>query len=68
VLQAETAPFGITVIIVEPSGFDTDWAGSSMIIRDIPDAYAETVGAVNTRLRHSPDGPAGDPARRCFRR
>jgi NAD(P)-dependent dehydrogenase (short-subunit alcohol dehydrogenase family) len=63
VLQAETAPFGITVIIVEPSGFDTDWAGSSMIIRDIPDAYAETVGAVNTRLRHSPDGPAGDPVR-----
>jgi NAD(P)-dependent dehydrogenase (short-subunit alcohol dehydrogenase family) len=63
VLQAETAPFGITVIIVEPSGFNTDWAGSSMIIRDIPDAYAETVGAVNTRLRHSPDGPAGDPVR-----
>jgi NAD(P)-dependent dehydrogenase (short-subunit alcohol dehydrogenase family) len=63
VLQAETAPFGITVIIVEPSGFDTDWAGSSMIIRDIPDAYAETVGAVNTLLRHSPDGPAGDPVR-----
>jgi NAD(P)-dependent dehydrogenase (short-subunit alcohol dehydrogenase family) len=63
VLQAETAPFGIKVIIVEPSGFNTDWAGSSMIIRDIPDAYAETVGAVNTRLRHNPDGPAGDPVR-----
>jgi NAD(P)-dependent dehydrogenase (short-subunit alcohol dehydrogenase family) len=63
VLQAETAPFGITVIVVEPSGFNTDWAGSSMIIRDIPDAYAETVGAVNTRLRHSPGGPAGDPVR-----
>jgi NAD(P)-dependent dehydrogenase (short-subunit alcohol dehydrogenase family) len=63
VLQAETAPFGIKVIVVEPSGFKTDWAGSSMIIRDIPDAYAETVGTVNTRLRHNPDGPAGDPVR-----
>jgi hypothetical protein len=57
------APFGIKVIVVEPSGFKTDWAGSSMIIRHIPAAYAQTVGAINTRLRRSPDGPAGDPAR-----
>jgi NAD(P)-dependent dehydrogenase (short-subunit alcohol dehydrogenase family) len=63
VLQAETAPFGVKVIVVEPSGFKTDWAGSSMIIRDIPEAYAETVGAVNTQLRRSSDGPAGDPVR-----
>jgi hypothetical protein len=51
------------VVVVEPSGFKTDWAGSSMIIRDIPEAYAQTVGAVNTRLRQNPDGPAGDPVR-----
>ncbi len=63
VLQAETAPFGVKVTVVEPSGFATDWAGSSMIIRDVPEAYAQTVGAVNTRLRQSPDGPAGDPVR-----
>jgi NAD(P)-dependent dehydrogenase (short-subunit alcohol dehydrogenase family) len=63
VLQAETAPFGVKVIVVEPSGFKTDWAGSSMIIRDIPEAYAATVGAVNTRLRQNPAGPAGDPVR-----
>jgi NAD(P)-dependent dehydrogenase (short-subunit alcohol dehydrogenase family) len=63
VLQAETAPFGVKVIVIEPSGFRTDWAGSSMIIRDIPAAYAATVGAVNTRLRQNPDGPAGDPVR-----
>ena len=63
VLRAETAPFGVKVIIVEPSGFKTDWAGSSMIIHDIPEAYAQTVGAVNTRLRQSPGGPAGDPVR-----
>src|ERR1700685_4264646 len=59
VLQAETAPFGVKGMVVEPSGFKTDWAGSSMIIRDIPDPYAETVGAVNTRLRQNTGGPAG---------
>jgi len=63
VLRAETAPFGVKVIVVEPSGFKTDWAGSSMIVRDIPAAYASTVGAMNTRVRQNPDGPPGDPVR-----
>jgi NAD(P)-dependent dehydrogenase (short-subunit alcohol dehydrogenase family) len=63
VLAAETAPFGVQVIVVEPSGFRTDWAGSSMIIRDIPEEYAETVGAINRRVRQNPDGPPGDPER-----
>jgi NAD(P)-dependent dehydrogenase (short-subunit alcohol dehydrogenase family) len=63
VLQAETAPFGVRVIVVEPSGFATDWAGSSMIIRDIPEDYATTVGAINTRIRQNPAGPPGDPDR-----
>ena len=56
VLAAETAPFGVRVIVVEPSGFKTDWAGSSMIIRDIPEAYAGTVGAINRRVRQNPAG------------
>ncbi|MFF7633106.1 SDR family NAD(P)-dependent oxidoreductase [Kitasatospora sp. NPDC008050] len=63
VLRAELAPFGIKVLVVEPSGFRTDWAGPSMTVRDIPDAYAETVGAVNARLRQNSEGPAGDPVR-----
>jgi NAD(P)-dependent dehydrogenase (short-subunit alcohol dehydrogenase family) len=63
VLQAETRPFGVRVMVVEPSGFRTDWAGSSMIVHDIPEDYASTVGAVNDRIRQSPEGPAGDPAR-----
>jgi len=63
VLRAETAPFGVKVIVVEPSGFKTDWAGSSMIVRDVPEAYAATVGAMNTRMRQNPAGPAGDPVR-----
>ena len=63
VLQAETAPFGVKVLVVEPSGFRTDWAGSSMTVGDIPDVYAATVGTMNHRIRQNPDGPAGDPAR-----
>ncbi|MFC7674468.1 SDR family NAD(P)-dependent oxidoreductase [Mycolicibacterium sp. GCM10028919] len=62
VLQAETAPFGIKVVVVEPSGFATDWAGSSMTIDDIPDRYAATVGAMNA-IRTSAAVTAGDPAR-----
>ena len=63
VLQAETAPFGVKVMVVEPSGFRTDWAGSSMTVHDIPEAYAPTVGAMHSRVRQSTDGPAGDPMR-----
>ena len=63
VLQAETAPFGVKVMVVEPSGFRTDWAGSSMTVHDIPEAYAPTVGVMNSRVRQSTAGPAGDPAR-----
>ncbi len=63
VLQAETAPFGVRVMVVEPSGFRTDWAGPSMTVHDIPEAYAPTVGVMNSRVRQSAAGPAGDPAR-----
>jgi NAD(P)-dependent dehydrogenase (short-subunit alcohol dehydrogenase family) len=62
VLQTETAPFGIKVLVVEPSGFATDWAGSSMEVADIPDHYVDTVGAMNS-VRDSDAITAGDPAR-----
>ena len=64
VLRAETAPFGVKVIVVEPSGFKTDWAGSSMIVRDIPEAYTETVGAINQRVRQNPPARRRPRARR----
>jgi NAD(P)-dependent dehydrogenase (short-subunit alcohol dehydrogenase family) len=63
VLAAETAPFGIRTMVVEPSGFATDWAGSSMTIHDIPDDYDATIGVMQRRFRANPAGPAGDPAR-----
>lgn len=62
-LSVETAPFGIRVMVVEPSGFRTDWAGSSMGVADVPAGYDQTVGSMTKRMRESADGPAGDPAR-----
>ena len=63
VLAVETAPFGVQVMVVEPSGFATDWAGSSMTIHDIPADYDATIGAIHRLMRASTSGPAGDPER-----
>ncbi|MFC4244832.1 SDR family NAD(P)-dependent oxidoreductase [Gryllotalpicola reticulitermitis] len=63
VLAVETAPFGIRVMVVEPSGFATDWAGSSMTVADISADYESTVGAMNSRMRQTGSRPAGDPRR-----
>ena len=63
VLQTETAPFGIRLLVVEPSGFATDWAGSSMEVAEVPEQYASTVGAMNTMRAGSSAITAGDPAR-----
>jgi NAD(P)-dependent dehydrogenase (short-subunit alcohol dehydrogenase family) len=62
VLAAETAPFGIRYVVVEPGGFATDWAGSSMQIHDVAPEYAATVGAV-VRMLSGPVSAAGDPKR-----
>jgi NAD(P)-dependent dehydrogenase (short-subunit alcohol dehydrogenase family) len=61
VLAAETAPFGIRYLVVEPGGFATDWAGASMDVHDVPEEYQATVGAVASLVRGG--GPAGDPDR-----
>ncbi|GGM64344.1 SDR family NAD(P)-dependent oxidoreductase [Dactylosporangium sucinum] len=62
VLAAETAPFGIRYLVVEPGGFDTDWSGPSMQIQDIPAEYDATVGAM-ARLMNTPAVRIGDPKR-----
>ncbi len=62
-LAVETAPFGVKVVVVEPSGFATDWAGSSMTIHDIPADYDATIGVMHWRIRASSAGAAGDSAR-----
>ncbi|MFD8481736.1 SDR family NAD(P)-dependent oxidoreductase [Kitasatospora sp. NPDC059673] len=63
VLAAETAPFGIRYLVVEPSGFATDWAGASMTAYPVPEEYEQTVGAMNRRMRQGGPGAAGDPVR-----
>ena len=62
VLAVETAPFGVKVIVVEPSGFATDWAGSSMTVHEIPADYDGTIGAMHRRMRRNP-AARGDLAR-----
>ena len=62
VLAAETAPFGIRYLVVEPGGFATDWAGSSMEVNDIPQDYSQTVGAMAELLRRG-TSQVGDPDR-----
>ncbi|MEV0210908.1 SDR family NAD(P)-dependent oxidoreductase [Streptomyces sp. NPDC050788] len=63
VLAVETAPFGVRVMVVEPSGFATDWAGSSMTVQPVPAEYEDTVGLMNRRMRQNDAGAAGDPQR-----
>lgn len=63
-LQKEVAPLGIKVIIVQPSGFRTDWAGRSAneATNKIKD-YAETAGANQSSIRGYSGNQPGDPVR-----
>jgi NAD(P)-dependent dehydrogenase (short-subunit alcohol dehydrogenase family) len=63
-LQKELQPLGIKVMIVEPSGFRTDWAGRSAneATSAIAD-YAETAGANQATIRGYSGNQPGDPVR-----
>jgi NAD(P)-dependent dehydrogenase (short-subunit alcohol dehydrogenase family) len=63
-LRQEVEPLGIKVMLVEPSGFRTDFAGrsgteSKLQISD----YEATSGKVRAGLRTHSDKEAGDPVR-----
>ena len=63
-LQKEVAPLGIKVVIVQPSGFRTDWAGRSA--NDAPNKiadYAETAGANQSSIRGYSGSQPSDPVR-----
>lgn len=63
-LQKEVAPLGIKVVIVQPSGFRTDWAGRSANDAPIKIAdYAETAGANQSNIRGYSGNQPGDPVR-----
>ena len=63
-LWQEVEPLGIKVMLVEPSGFRTDWAGrsASESKRQIDD-YASTAGAWRAQIRGSSGKQPGDPVR-----
>jgi NAD(P)-dependent dehydrogenase (short-subunit alcohol dehydrogenase family) len=61
VLAKEVAPLGIKVTIIEPGGFRTDWAGSSMTVHDFHEAYEQTVGVMNSYRAGAV--ALGDPAK-----
>lgn len=63
-LAAEVKPFGISVTIVEPSAFRTDFTVRSLhtTASKIPD-YASTAGAVIGNLTQNADKHKGDPKR-----
>jgi NAD(P)-dependent dehydrogenase (short-subunit alcohol dehydrogenase family) len=60
-LAQEVAPFGVHVTLIEPGGFDTDWAGPSAKHADPLPAYDELRAAVNAERQHRWAAP-GDPA------
>lgn len=65
-LAQEVEPLGIKVVLVEPSAFATDWAGSSAA-EVTPEAeitdYALTAGAQRQTFRDGAGKEDGDPAR-----
>ena len=63
VLAKETSSFGVKVTIIEPGGFRTDWAGSSMEVADYGTDYETTVAALARYLRRMTGSEAGDPDR-----
>lgn len=63
-LAKETAPLGIKVTIVCPSGFRTDWAGRSANEDPIEiEDYKETAGLNRDNIRNKSGKQAGDPQR-----
>ncbi|MEO8937526.1 MAG: hypothetical protein ABI277_13705 [Burkholderiaceae bacterium] len=57
-------PLGIRVMVVEPSGFRTDWAGrSANESKHQIDDYMATAGNVRIAVRASSGHQPGDPVR-----
>jgi NAD(P)-dependent dehydrogenase (short-subunit alcohol dehydrogenase family) len=63
-LWQEVEPMGIKVLLVEPSGFRTDWAGRSANESKVQiDDYAKTAGEWRSEIRADSGQQPGDPVR-----
>ena len=63
-LWQEVEPLGIRVMLVEPSGFRTDWAGrSANESKNVIADYAATAGTWRREVRASSGHQPGDPVR-----
>ena len=60
-IAQELKPLGIKLTIVEPSGFRTDWGGSSMHYAAPMDAYEPSVGLLRKHIERNVGREAGDP-------
>ncbi|KQS33398.1 oxidoreductase [Dyadobacter sp. Leaf189] len=60
-LSKEVAPLDIKVTCIEPGGFRTDWAGSSMSFAPEIEGYEQTVGGIRKFLESGAFVPVGDP-------
>jgi NAD(P)-dependent dehydrogenase (short-subunit alcohol dehydrogenase family) len=59
-LAQEVASFGVHVTLIEPGGFDTDWAGSSSRSADPLPAYTDLHAAID-EVRKTRWAAPGDP-------
>ncbi|MCZ8379957.1 oxidoreductase [Mycobacterium sp. CPCC 205372] len=62
-LRIEVAPLGLNVMVVEPSGFRTNWAASSNEVENPIEDYDQTAGQARRAYHQSVGNQAGDPAR-----
>lgn len=63
-LKKEVEPLGIKVVLVQPSGFRTDWAGRSANDATVTiEDYAETAAANQAAIRGYSGNQPGDPVR-----
>lgn len=63
-LKKEVEPLGINVVLVQPSGFRTDWAGRSANDATVTiEDYGETAGANQAAIRGYSGNQPGDPVR-----
>ncbi len=63
VLSKELTPLGLKVTLIEPGGFRTDWAGSSMSHIEPRVEYKDTVGKLLAHVRGTEGTENGDPAK-----